>query len=144
MSILRIIAKPKMNMLTAHTCLCLPFSIALRPRDTLISGSVSFVHSAISLIICTSTWAKIRSAIVETVTINVVNLWEFARRKLAMHEDYCAAFKSCSVVQLRFSNAVCVPIPLHKPFVIGSVNDNKFSTSEGNVSGGRIRGLFDL
>lgn len=101
--------------------------------DALVSSGIIRLPTSILTILSGSCFSKVRAAIIQRVVIDVVYLMRCAEN-LAVHLDsstFCG-FASISYRNptLTALNVQRTPIPVHEPFIVGSIDDGIFSASQ--------------
>ena len=147
MRFFRCVSESKMNMFPLYAGLSLPFFILFGPRNAFISRSVAFVFASIGLILHTSTWPQIFLCVVESISVLVVCFWIIlannSSQNKSVHEDHFSGWcKPSGIVYVRLTKPICIPIPLHKPFIIFGVNDSVQASCNRNVTNCGIGWLF--
>ena len=135
------LAREHSNMLTfvADRYSNLPFSIAFMPANSKEFGAFAVLRCSVAGVVFRRSNADVRAPIIKTVMVGVVNkLGVRCAQNDAVHTDgtpdAIASWPIPVGVERMFATD-CVPTPLHKPLVIGSIYNRHLALRQRNGAG---------
>lgn len=138
----RVVSQVDMNPIQAR--LCLPVSVAFRPRNTFKTRSIFGHLFSIGLVLGLGAGPEIQAAIIECILVLMIGIYALLICQRTVHKDHPSVgydtFKASCVEPILCSESV--PIPLHEPFVVGSIYNGNLSFGESDKSD-RLVGRLD-